>query len=58
MKQSEIIDWAMRGIVEEKILVQDEVRKLELENMLKELSIMLLLALQEEKKQGYLSCLP
>ena len=50
MKQSEIIDWAMRGIVEEKILVQDEVRKLELENMLKELSIMLLLALQEEKK--------
>ena len=58
MKQSEIIEWAMRGIVEEKITTQDEVRKLELDDMLKELSLLFYFALQEEKKQGYLSCLP
>lgn len=50
MKQSEIIDWAMRGIVEEKINTPDEVRKLELENMLKELSLLLLLELQKERE--------
>ena len=50
MKQSEIIDWAMRGIIEEKINTLDEVRKLELEDMLKELSLLLLLELQKEKK--------
>ena len=50
LKQSEIIDWAMRGIVEEKMNTHDEVRKLELDNMLKELSLLFFLALQEEKK--------
>lgn len=50
VKQSEIIDWAMRGIIEEKISIDDEVRKLELDVMLKELSILLLLELQKEKK--------
>ena len=50
MKQSEIIDWAMRGIIEEKICLQDEDRKLELDDKLKELSLLLFLALQEEKE--------
>lgn len=50
MKQSEIIEWAMRGIVEEKIITPDEVRKLELEDMLKELSLLLYFELQKEKE--------
>ena len=49
MKQSEIIDWAMRGIIEEKLQEQDETRKLELESMLQELSLLLLLELQKER---------
>lgn len=50
MKQSEILDWAMRGVIEEKIQEQDEVKKEELENKLKELSIMLAVELQKERK--------
>lgn len=50
MKQSEIINWAMRGIIEEKVNTHDEVRKLELDDMLKELSLLFYLALQEERK--------
>ena len=49
MKQSEIIDWAMRGIIAEKLQEQDETRKLELESMLQELSLLLLLELQKER---------
>ena len=50
LKQSEILDWAMRGIIEEKIQEQNEERKLELEHMLQNLSMMLLLELQKEKE--------
>ena len=50
MKQSEILNWAMRGIIEEKISVPEEDRKLELEEMLKELSLLLALELQKEKR--------
>ena len=50
MKQSEIIDWAMRGIIEEKLQEQDEERKLELDHKLQDLSMMLLLQLQKESK--------
>ena len=50
VKQSEILDWAMRGIIQEKISIDDEVRKLELDTMLKELSLLLLLELQKEKE--------
>ena len=55
MKQSEILDWAMRGIIEEKIQEQNEVRKLELEEMLKELSLLLAVELQKGREQQYLS---
>ena len=50
MKQSEILDWAMRGIIEEKIHEQNEVRKLELEEMLKELSLLLAVELQKGRE--------
>ena len=38
MKQSEILDWAMRGIIEEKIQETNIDRRLELDERLKELS--------------------
>ena len=50
MKQSEIIDWAIQGIITEKINTPNEVRKLELEDKLKELSLLLLLELQKERE--------
>lgn len=50
MKQSEILDWAMRGIIEEKINTPEEERKLELDNMLKELSFLLAVELQKERE--------
>lgn len=55
MKQTEILDWAMRGIIEEKIQEQNEVRKLELDEMLKELSLLLAVELQRGREQQYLS---
>ena len=49
MKQSEIIDWAMRGIIEEKINEPNEDRILELDKQLEELSLLLLLELHKER---------
>jgi hypothetical protein len=50
VKQSEILDWAMRGVIEEKIQEQDEKKKIELESKLEKLSIMLAVEHQKEKK--------
>ena len=55
MKQSEIIDWAMRGIIEEKINEPNEDRILELDKQLEELSLLLLLELHKERGEQYLS---
>ena len=50
VKQSEILDWAMRGIIQEKINEPNEDRILKLDEQLKELSLLLLLALQKERE--------
>ena len=50
MKQSEILDWAMRGVISEKIQEPEEERKIELDNILEKLSMMLALELQKERK--------
>ena len=50
MKQSEIVDWDMRGIIKEKIQETNIDRRLELDERLKELSLLLLLELQKERE--------
>ena len=58
MKQSVIFDYAMQGII---VLMQnepDEDKKQELNQVLKELAMMFVLAEREEREQQYLSCLP
>ena len=50
MKQSEILDWAMRGVIEERLQEQDEIKREELQQKLKKLSIMLAIELQKERK--------
>ena len=50
VKQSEILDWAMRGIIEEMIQEQNEQRKNELSQKHKKLAMMLLLELQKERE--------
>ena len=55
MKQSEIFDYAMQGII---VLMQqepDEKKKQELNQVLKELAMMFVLAEQKEREQQYLS---
>lgn len=48
MKKSEIIDWAMRGVIEAMQKEPDEERKQELNQKLKELATMFVLAEREE----------
>lgn len=43
MKQAEILNWAMLGVIAEKMNEPDEQRAAELEEKLKELSLLLLL---------------
>lgn len=49
MKQSEVIDWAMRGVIEEMKREPDEEKKVELNKILKELAMMFVLAEREER---------
>lgn len=57
VKQSEIIDWAMRGVIETIQKEPEEEKQMELNKILRELAMMFVLAEQKERKQGYLSCL-
>lgn len=57
MKRSEVLDYAMRGIIELMRQEQNEKVKVELDIALKELAMMFVLAEREENEQGYLSCL-
>ena len=49
MKQSEIFDYAMQGIIELMQKEQDEDKKQELNHVLKELAMMFVLAEREER---------
>lgn len=55
MKRSEVLDYAMSGVIELMRQEQDDEKKVELDKALKELAMMFVLAEQEERKQGYLS---
>ena len=57
MKRSEVLDYAMRGIIELMRQEQNEKVKVELDQALKELAMMFVLAEREENEQGYLSYL-
>ena len=50
VKQSEIFDYAMQGIIELMQKEQDEDKKQELNQVLKELAMMFVLAEQNERK--------
>lgn len=50
MKQSEIFDYAMQGIIELMQKEQDEDKKQELNQVLKELAMMFVLAEQKERE--------
>ena len=50
VKQSEIFDYAMQGIIELMQKEQDEDKKQELNQVLKELAMMFVLAEQKERK--------
>ncbi len=51
MKQSEIFDYAMQGIIELMQKEPDEQKKIELNVVLKELAMMFVLAEQKERKE-------
>ena len=51
VKQSEIFDYAMQGIIELMQKEQDESKKQELNQVLKELAMMFVLAEQKERKE-------
>ena len=50
MKQSEVLDYAMRGVIELMRQEQDEKKQAELNATLKELALMFVLAEQNERK--------
>jgi hypothetical protein len=50
MKRSEVLDCAMRGVIELMRQEQDEEKKVELDKALKELAMMFVLAEQKERK--------
>jgi hypothetical protein len=49
VKQSEVIDWAMRGVIDAMQKEPDEEKKVELNKTLKELAMMFVLAEREER---------
>ena len=49
MKRSEVLDYAMRGIIELMRQEQNEEKKMELDIALKELAMMFILAEREER---------
>ena len=51
VKQSEILDWAMRGVIDAIQKEPDEEKKIELNKILKELAMMFVLA--EQKERGW-----
>lgn len=51
MRQYELISWAIRGLIEEKIQEQDEKRRIELEQNIKELSVLMILEKQKENEK-------
>lgn len=57
MKRSEVLDYAMRGVIELMRQEQNEKVNAELNQALKELAMMFVLAEREENEQGYLSYL-
>lgn len=57
MKRSEVLDYAMRGVIELMRQEQNEKVNAELNQALKELALMFVLAEQNEREQGYLSYL-
>jgi hypothetical protein len=50
MKRSEVLDYAMSGVIELMRQEQDDEKKVELDKALKELAMMFVLAEQEERK--------
>ena len=50
MKQTEVLDWAMRGVIEIMRQEKDEQKITELNNTLKELAMMFVLEEQKERK--------
>lgn len=50
VKQSEIIDWAMRGVIETIQKEPEEEKQMELNKILRELAMMFVLAEQKERK--------
>ena len=56
MKQSEIFDLAMSGIIELMNQEQDEERKEKLNQALKELAMMFVLAEREERREQFYTC--
>lgn len=56
MKQSEVFDLAMSGIIELMHQEQDETRKEKLNQALKELAMMFVLAEQEERREQFYTC--
>ena len=56
MKQSAVLDWAMRGLIELMSQEQNEEKQKEMNQALKLLAIMFVEAEREEREQGYLSC--
>ena len=50
MRQVEILQWAMRGVLEEKSQEQEIEKRIELDGIAQELSMLLALAIQKEKK--------
>ena len=48
MKQSEVLDWAMRGVIELMSQEQDDKKKEELNQALKSLAVMFIEAEREE----------
>ncbi len=51
MKQTEVLDWAMRGVIEAMQREPNEERKAELNQVLKELATMFVL--EEHKERGW-----
>ena len=56
MKRSEVLDCAMRGVIELMNQEQDEEKRMELNIALKELAMMFVLAEREEGKQQFYTC--
>lgn len=56
MKQSEALDWAMRGVIELMGQEQDEKKKEELNQALKLLAVMFIEAERKEVKRQFYTC--